>query len=158
VCGICCATCSVYIASTEEPDKLKWIAQRFNLTEEEVKCEGCRSEKRFHHCKDCTFIACAEKEGVDFCSACSKYPCQELVDFQKQLPHRIELWQHHEEIQAKGWEQWFLESCERYSCPQCATINSAYDLACRRCGQKPASEFIARHGEVIAAHLMKISL
>jgi hypothetical protein len=42
---------------------------------------------------------------------------------------------------------------ERYSCPRCRTINSAYDLACRKCGHEPGSEYVSRHRPEIERYL-----
>lgn len=38
---------------------------------------------------------------------------------------------------------------ERYRCPACGTINSAYHVKCRTCGREPASEFGAAHRQEI---------
>jgi len=37
------------------------------------------------------------------------------------------------------------EKKEHYSCPQCGTLNSAYDLKCRKCGKEPSCGFTARN-------------
>ena len=45
VCGLFCPSCTVFIGTTEEPERLKGIAERFGQPVEAWKCEGCRSEK-----------------------------------------------------------------------------------------------------------------
>ena len=80
-----------------------------------------------------------------------------LREFQAQLPHRAELFEDGERIRQVGSEQWFEEVRARYTCPECSTINSAYDLACRKCGSDPGSPFAERHRERIQAVLDSIA-
>jgi len=99
--------------------------------------------------------ACAAGKGVEFCGACSEYPCKELKEFQSLAPHRIELWRSQERIKEAGWEAWYAEMIERYSCPSCGTLNSAYDLKCRKCSHEPSNEYVHLHREAIEQHLAK---
>jgi len=46
VCGLFCPACSIYIGNREEPERIKRLAARFNMPEEEFECLGCRSDKR----------------------------------------------------------------------------------------------------------------
>ncbi|MBI1921680.1 MAG: DUF3795 domain-containing protein [Geobacter sp.] len=158
VCGLYCEACSLYIGTTEDPERLKRLAARFGFSEEAAKCHGCRSEKRFPHCGNCRMSACAAERGIDFCSECEEYPCGHLKEFQAERPHRIELWDDLDRIKAVGQEQWLREIRERYACPRCGAINSAYDLKCRKCGEEPSCGYVARHGEAIAQFLAKLTL
>jgi hypothetical protein len=153
VCGLYCGACSWYIASTEEPERLKNLAARMHLSEEESKCYGCRSDKRLPYCGKCKMFACAAEKGIDFCSECEEYPCDDLKQFQTAMPHRIELWANLERIRSIGYEHWLKEIREHYTCPQCQTINSAYDLKCRKCGKEPSCTYVAKHKEVIEQYL-----
>ncbi|MBI1919626.1 MAG: DUF3795 domain-containing protein [Geobacter sp.] len=156
VCGLYCGACSLYIGTTEDPERLTRLAARFGFSEEAAKCYGCRSEKRFPHCENCKMSACAAGRGIDFCSECAEYPCGHLKEFQTEMPHRIELWDDLERINAVGHDQWLREVRERYSCSRCGTINSAYDLKCRKCGAEPSCGYVARHGEAVARFLAKV--
>ena len=153
VCGLYCGACSLFIGTMEDPERLKCLAARFGVSEEAAKCYGCRSDKRFPHCDNCKMSACAAERGIDFCSECEEYPCRHLKEFQSERPHRIELWDDLERIKAVGHEQWLQEIRERYTCPSCKTINSAYDLKCRKCGAEPSCDYVARHGEAVARFL-----
>jgi len=155
VCGLYCGACGVYIATHEDENRLKSIAAKFNQTIEETKCNGCRSDKKTPYCNSCNFTKCASQKGIDFCGECVEYPCTELKDFQLQFPHRIELWESQKKIKETGWENWMSEMNKHYSCSKCATINSAYDINCRKCGEIPPSEYSARHKEAIQAFLEK---
>ena len=146
VCGLYCEACTLFIATKEDPARLKQLAKRFGLPEEEMKCYGCRSEKRGPYCHTlCKMYDCAMERGIDFCSECTDYPCDNLKQFQSEAPHRIELWDDLTYIKEKGWEVWMKEARAKYSCPKCAAINSAYDLNCRKCGSDPSCGYVAKH-------------
>ena len=143
VCGLYCKACTLYIGSTEDPERLAQLAVQFQSSEEEIMCFGCRSDKRGPYCKTCIIFSCAVERGIDFCVECSEYPCDDLKRFQSARPHRIELWDDQERIRAVGYKQWLNETQGRYSCIYCQTINSAYDLKCRKCGEEPSCAYVA---------------
>ena len=146
VCGLFCPACGVFIGTREDPGRLAKLAQRLGKSIEEMQCNGCRSDRRCFYCESkCTMAKCAATKGVDFCGECAEYPCQDLKAFQAELPHRIELWQSQERIKEAGYETWYREKIEHYSCPKCRTINSAYDLKCRKCGEEPSCGYVSRH-------------
>lgn len=145
VCGLYCEACSWFIATTEDPERLKRLAAPLHFSEEESKCYGCRSGKRLPYCEKCKMSSCADERGIDFCSECEEYPCDDLKRFQSAMPHRIELWVNLERIKFIGYKQWLKEIRETYTCPQCQTLNSTYDLKCRKCGEEPSCNYVARH-------------
>ena len=133
--------------------RLKALAALFQVSEEELKCGGCRSDKRTPYCQQCKMFACAAEQSLDFCVDCSDYPCAELKQFQAEAPHRLELWEDLEQIKAVGYRQWLTEVNTKYTCPHCRTINSAYDLKCRTCGQEPGCSYVAKHRQAIEPFL-----
>jgi hypothetical protein len=149
VCGLYCEACTLFIATREDPARLKWLAERFQISEEAIECYGCRSHKRGPYCEICKMFPCAADREIDFCSECAEYPCDELKQFQSEAPHRRELWDDLERIKAFGYKQWLEEIRENYTCPQCRTINSAYDLKCRKCGEEPSCNYVAKHKKAI---------
>lgn len=149
VCGLFCPACSLFIGTSEDPQRLNIMAQTFNQPVEELRCDGCRAERRNKYCSTCHMLKCAAEKGADFCIECSVYPCEELKQFQSILPHRLELWQSQERIGKAGWEQWYSEMIEHYSCTSCSTINSAYDRACRKCGAEPSCGYVRVNREAI---------
>ena len=153
VCGLFCPSCSIYIGTTEDSERLKSLADNMNLPVEEMQCAGCRSDKRIGYCQGCQMVQCAAGKGIDFCGACEDYPCEELKQFQALFPHRIELWKNQERIKEVGWAKWYTEMLYRYSCPQCGTINSAYDMACRKCGASPSCAYVESNQQEIAQRL-----
>jgi len=153
VCGLYCEACTIFIATNEDPARLKTLAALFQLSEEELKCGGCRSDKRTPYCENCKMFACATERGIDFCVECTEYPCNELKQFQSEAPHRLELWEDLEQIRAIGHERWLNEVNKKYSCPYCQSINSAYDLKCRKCGREPSCRYVAKHRSAIEPFL-----
>ncbi len=151
VCGLFCPSCSVYIGTTEEPERLRAMAARFGMPVEELECLGCRSEKRSFYCRDrCKMAACAAEKGLSFCGECGEYPCEEIKTFQSQAPHRLDLWSSLELAKADGLELWYEAMRARYSCPACGAVNSAYDETCRKCGSTPSCAYVQEHGEEVA--------
>lgn len=155
VCGLFCKGCTLYIATTEDSERLKFIADMYETTEEEISCYGCGSDKRGPYCQTCKMIVCAKEKGVEFCSLCDEYPCDHLKEFQKAAPHRIELWEDLERLKEVGYEKWYEEKIIQYSCSECKTVNSAYDLKCRKCGSEPSNQYVAEHAAAVKAHISK---
>jgi predicted RNA-binding Zn-ribbon protein involved in translation (DUF1610 family) len=151
VCGLFCPACTIFIGTREDPERLKALSKWIGLPVEELRCEGCRSEKRCFFCRDqCKMVKCAAAKGLDFCGGCGDYPCPGLRNFQAAMPHRIELWSSLERIRSVGFETWYAEMLDHFSCPQCGAINSAYDFKCRKCGAAPGCKYVALHGKEVA--------
>jgi len=153
VCGLFCPSCALFIGTQEDPERLKRIAEWWQVSLEAAQCYGCRSNKRFPYCETCKMSACALKRGIGFCGECEEYPCEDLKAFQPAMPHRIELWKSQERIKEVGYEKWYTEMIEHYSCPECRTLNSAYDLKCRNCGREPSCDYVNRHKQAIMQQL-----
>jgi uncharacterized protein with PIN domain len=156
VCGLFCRSCTIYIGSTEDPERLKPIAERSGKKPEEIRCQGCRADVRFIYCQSCKLDKCAAEKGIDFCGSCESYPCEDLKAFQAAMPHRIELWDSQQRIREAGPEQWYAEMIEKYSCPNCGAINSTYDFKCRKCGESPSCAYVAEHAEEIRKAFKKL--
>lgn len=151
VCGLLCKACGLYIATQNNDEKqLKFFAERLNIAEDMVHCNGCRSNVLSAHCKTCYFRDCIENKKIEFCSECNEYPCQQLIEFQSKMPHRVELFQSLDRIKEVGWEKWYLEIVNRHSCTKCNTINGWYNLTCINCGYKPSSPFAEDNFEVLS--------
>ncbi len=149
VCGLYCEACTLFIATKEDPERLKSLAARFQLPEEVMRCHGCRATRSGPYCQTCKMFSCATERGIEFCSDCEDYPCKDLKQFQSERPHRIELWDDLERIKEIGYKRWLEEIKPNYACPECQTINSAYDMTCRKCGEAPSCQYVAKHKEAI---------
>jgi hypothetical protein len=150
VCGLFCPGCSLLIATHEEPARLAAMATRMGRTVDELQCDGCRSDRRCFYCTSmCRMKTCAAEKGVDFCADCASFPCEVLRTFQKERPHRIELWSSLKQIHERGWEAWFRERTRHYACEQCGVLNSAYHPSCRSCGASPSCSYVRLHGDEV---------
>ena len=65
------------------------------------------------------------------------------------MPHRAELWESLDRVKDVGLEKWYDKMTGLYACSQCATINSAYDIACRKCKTEPSCTFVRRNKPTI---------
>ena len=156
VCGLFCPACTVFIGTQEDPGRIEMITKRSDYTVEDLTCDGCRSARRSKYCRTCKMLKCSEEKGVDFCSECDEYPCDHLKEFQPAMPHRAELWKSLDRISEVGFEDWYDEMVEHYSCPNCHTINSAYDAACRKCKTSPSCAFVELNKEEILKYMSKM--
>ncbi|HUI92023.1 MAG TPA: DUF3795 domain-containing protein [Chitinivibrionales bacterium] len=154
-CGLFCPSCLIYIGARETPEHRARIAAGLGVPAETLVCDGCRSANRYVYCNSCKMIACVAKKGIDFCGQCAEYPCEELKRFQAEAPHRLELWEWQDRIRDAGWETWFEETRELFSCPECGAMNSAYNISCRKCGKAPGSGYAKRHGKVVEEFVAK---
>jgi hypothetical protein len=153
ICGLFCPGCWIYIAHSESQEKRREIAEFFRIPVEALYCEGCRAEVRYRYCATCRMFACAREKGIDFCIECEDYPCADLKEFQAAKPHRSEIFKNLSRIREVGYEKWFAEMVQYYSCPQCGTVNSAYDQTCRKCGAAPGCPFAAAHSKEIQTYI-----
>jgi hypothetical protein len=156
-CGLYCGACGVYIATQEnDTEKILQYAVVLIQSFEETLCDGCGAKRKSLHCsKMCIFINCKRQNGVDFCSECEEFPCKALHEFAPKMPHRNEIIESQTRMNEIGIENWLNEMQEYFSCPRCKTINSAYHLTCRKCGNTPSCKFVLQHKDMIEEYLSK---
>lgn len=148
-CGLACKACSVYIASCIGGEALERRAEKAGMTPEEMYCKGCRSEKTSPYCTACQIKKCIRKSHLEWCSECEKYPCQLLVDFQKSLPHRAEIFQSLDLARENSVHNWEMQMQKDFSCEECSTYNSVYAGECMECGNDTVNPFAKRHWDII---------
>lgn len=144
-CGLFCSVCHIYLASAHDSEQLKEFAGLRNMKAEDLYCEGCRSDKVNAVCQNCRIKTCTKENKINFCSECGEYPCDHLKDFKKLMPHMLELWDQLEKMKKLSHTELDEYVKNRYGCPQCGQINSAYDQYCRQCKHEPASHFFEDH-------------
>lgn len=96
-CGLDCFNCPMYLAN--ENEKLRnTIAQRLNIPFEKAVCGGCRNENGtiafLNMTGPCNVYECSQSRGIDFCYACSEFPCDHLhpyADKATQVPHNTKV-------------------------------------------------------------------
>ncbi len=150
ICGLFCSSCMIYLATQKNDTiKLQYFAEKLNTSVDQVRCNGCRSDVLTTYCKNCYMKKCSSEKMISFCSECDEYPCNYIKEFQKQMPHRVELFDSLNRIKEVGWEQWFGESEERVTCTQCHQICSWYETTCSNCENTPSSPFVKDHIDIL---------
>jgi Protein of unknown function (DUF3795) len=154
-CGLYCGSCGIYLATQEnDAEKILQYALVLNQSFDETLCDGCKAvRKSVHGSRTCSIKKCTIEKNIEYCGTCREFPCKQLKDFQSRMPHRVEILESQNRLKETGMDQWLIEMKQNYSCPQCKTINTAYDELCRKCGFSPASKFVSRHMELINDHL-----
>jgi hypothetical protein len=155
VCGLFCSACAAYIGTHEDPARLERLGASFGVSAEDMLCDGCRTERRLFYCRDCFMDRCAAERGYSSCGECPDCPCPELEAFIEERPHRADIRRDLARVAEIGVDAWASETVGRYSCPDCGTVNSAYDLQCRKCGRDPSCAYVEEHRAVIIAQLGK---
>jgi hypothetical protein len=163
VCGLYCEACPLFLGSTDDAALLESFCKRSGKSREEATCHGCRSDALSWHCRSCKLKACAQEKGLAFCAHCPEFPCAKFRRFADgdledplvagKRPHRMEVMQDCQTIKEMGWQAWSLRMVVDYSCAACGTINSAYNVRCRKCGSVPGNAFVGRNQEAILKFL-----
>jgi hypothetical protein len=156
-CGLYCGACGIYLATQEnDSEKILQYAVVLNQTYDETLCDGCGAVRKSLHCsKMCIFIDCKQKKGVNSCPDCNGFICEALHEFKSKMPHRIEILNSQNLRKEFGIEKWLLEMKDYFSCPHCNAVNSAYHIACRKCGTTPSCKFVLEHKDLIEQYLSK---
>ncbi|MBI9082804.1 MAG: DUF3795 domain-containing protein [Desulfobacterales bacterium] len=126
-CGLYCGVCGVYYATRDGNEKFLEkllgvyqgkIPGLEHLTTEEIKCDGCGSDRVSIFCRVCAIKDCTQKKGFSGCHECDDFPCSHIDAFPMPVGKRVILraipyWREH------GTEKWVADEEARYHCPQC---------------------------------------
>jgi len=156
-CGLYCGSCGIYLATQEsDTEKLLQYAIVLNQSFNDTLCDGCRAKRKSAHCsKSCPLINCTLNKGIQFCGSCNEHPCKELKEFQSEMPHRVEILESQNRLKEIGIRRWLIEMNGKFVCYWCNAVNSAYDIACRKCEHTPSCDFVAMHMDIIEKHFSK---
>ena len=146
-CGLYCGVCAIRIAHHENNRKFKErlvdvykgkipgkgaLANCENLTGDDIRCEGCLSDDRFLHCRNCEIRSCSMEKGISGCQECDDFPCEHIDHFPmtvgkkvilRSVPHRRQV----------GTERWVRDEEARYVCPECGQRLFRGVVRCNRC-------------------------
>jgi len=96
-CGLDCFNCPMLLAK-DNADLRSKIARNMNIPEDQAYCEGCRNEKgairALGMTEPCSVYRCTEEKGLDFCSDCADFPCDNLhpyADRAAEVPHNTKV-------------------------------------------------------------------
>jgi hypothetical protein len=134
-CGLYCGSCETLRAWREKDYLLlKKEAEESGRLQEEIRCEGCKSDDVIFWCQRCRIKGCAIERGLDFCSACIDFPCDLLLEFEGSQPHHRGVTSELRKIQESGVDEWLKEQDEKWRCPSCDSRTTFYDNECKKCG------------------------
>lgn len=146
LCGLSCSTCAIYQAHTQDDNQLQKIALAIyrktlkntllsNLSLEDIRCEGCRSEVRFKYCQACDIRTCCSSQGYYGCYQCKEFPCRKIKDFPIG-PAKSLMFEAAEYCKKAGPESWLERDRERYTCRECSTLMYRGATRCKNCKVK----------------------
>jgi hypothetical protein len=141
-CGLYCGVCGVYYATRDENEKFLQkllkvyqggIPQLAQLTTEDLRCDGCLSDRVSYFCRVCAIKSCTREKGYAGCHECADFPCPHVEGFpmpvgKKVILRAIPYWREH------GTEKWVRDEESRYGCPGCGHRLFRGAKRCNRCG------------------------
>ena len=103
-CGLDCFNCHFFLASKDQEamDTVEKLSKEHNISVEVMLCNGCRAHDGqiplqkhvFGDAHRCAAYECSRGKGVDFCSDCEQFPCDNphpYADMAGDLPHNIKV-------------------------------------------------------------------
>lgn len=133
-CGLYCGVCPILIAHRDNNIKFKErLAPVYNVTPDQLKCEGCFSDNLWGHCQVCAIRTCVLKKEIEGCHQCNDFPCEHIEAFRipvgkKVILRAIPAWRE------LGTERFIEEEEKRYQCPKCSSKLFRGVQKCRNCG------------------------
>lgn len=146
-CGLYCGVCAIHIAHRDNNEKLKErlvglykggvpgkgkLPGGEKLTTADIRCQGCLSDDRFMHCKQCEIRNCTIEKGYTGCHQCDQFPCRFIDQFSmavgkkvilRSIPYRRKY----------GTEKWVRDEAARYICPECENKVFRGVVKCNKC-------------------------
>ena len=140
-CGLYCGVCGVYYATRDQNEKFlqkllnayqSGIPQLDKLTTEDLKCDGCMSDRVSVFCRVCAIKSCTKEKGYTGCHECTDFPCSHVESFpmpvgKKVIMRAIPYWREH------GTEKWVRDEEARYLCPGCGHHLFRGAKRCNKC-------------------------
>ena len=103
-------------------------------------CPGCRGQAASQpaYCRRCKIRDCALSRGIDFCFACTAFPCNSVrqIDKRYRQKYYVSLIENGLRIKTIGIEQFLVEEKQKWACTQCGGVISIHDRVCSACGRE----------------------
>ncbi len=140
-CGLYCGVCGVFYATRDNNDKFlerllamyqEKISGLEGISIEDLKCEGCLSDRVSLFCRSCSIKACTQEKGYSGCHECDDFPCDFIDNFpmpvgKKVILRAIPYRQEH------GTKKWVYDEEARYVCPDCGQKVFRGAKRCNKC-------------------------
>lgn len=102
-------------------------------------CTGCRtsSSGKPTHCRECRINDCVQERGLEYCFACSDYPCAVIKRLDKSYRKRyqVSLIENAARIKSLGATAFLEEEKIKWMCTDCSGVISLHDQVCSECGE-----------------------
>ena len=146
-CGLYCGVCAIHIAHRDDNRKFKQrllalyqggvpgkgvLPNSETLAIDDIRCNGCLSDDRFMHCRQCAIRDCTKAKGYTGCHACAEFPCRHIDDFPMTVGKKVILRAVLYRRQV-GTQQWMQDEQARYTCPECGNTVFRGAVKCNRC-------------------------
>jgi rubrerythrin len=131
-CGLYCDACLAM--RQNKAGKLDELAARFNTTPDKVVCHGCKTDVNLSYCMNCEMKKCCRDKGYESCAECPDMPCEHILRFHDEKPHRKVIIGNLLRIREIGLPEFLNEQAKRWACPNCGYTISWYDEKCPSCG------------------------
>jgi hypothetical protein len=102
-CGLDCRICPLRAATIHEGGPLTVIELLSKLgvikederspgvTHRDLFCPTCRGDRTLHWSEDCSIRkCCVDDKGLEHCSECGDFPCEQFSDWAKTSPRQAE--------------------------------------------------------------------
>jgi len=133
VCGLYCGACRV--VQCNEDGTVEALAKEWGMEPEQLVCHGCKTDVLASFCRDCVFKSCAAEKGIEHCSECGEFPCEQLLAFRDDdFAHHSAVVRNSETMRTMGLPAWLEHERARWSCPECGTRFWWYLKTCTSCG------------------------
>ncbi len=141
ICGLFCGTCPNYLAyQKNDVEQLEQISQATGIPVEEIRCDGCLSDRVMPQCVECRhgFRQCASEKKVTWCWGCPDFPCQRLRNFTNVhivngISHHTHVIEDLQYMKEHGIEQWVREQEKAGRCSQCGERLYWFARKCPNC-------------------------
>lgn len=143
-CGLYCGACIVYRAYKDSAELRESVAREHGGSPEDVMCEGCQTvaldgwdmDQKWG--KNCSFVACLDERGLDFCYQCGVYQdCEKFRGLTDScLKQGEDLRENLEKIKAGKVDEWLQEEDRKWRCQRCGNPVSMHLTECHWCGEK----------------------
>jgi uncharacterized protein DUF3795 len=140
-CGLYCGVCGVYFATRDNNDKFlerllvmyqEKIPGLEGISIEDLKCEGCLSDRVSLFCQTCSVKSCTQEKGTSGCHECDEFPCDHIENFPMPVGKKVIL-RAVPYRRKHGTEKWVLDEEARYVCPDCGNKIFRGAKRCNKC-------------------------
>jgi hypothetical protein len=137
-CGLYCGVCAIYRAQRDSPELRQQLAEKYNCSYEEIRCDGCGALTSKCWGFDCYIGSCIGSRHLEMCDECPKFDNRLCDDFEdmaaRYAGYGIDLRENMELIREDRIDE-LIDSTERYfACKSCGKLRAAGLSKCHHCG------------------------